>query len=160
MLQCPFIISTIVFKDLDWKLEHIATTNSTLTQVTLILKEGECKTRPTRPVRKFPPCLSLHIHSKYMMVTIAKPNIKQTTIKKHSSYFWNYQLSLLALFRFLKDLCFSFRWVDVHTHALTIILHIFNHREVWGGYQIEPNRASPLEWMLRGSTFNFWVARL
>ena len=40
MLQCPFIISTIVFKDPDQKLGHIATTNSTLTQVTLSLMDG------------------------------------------------------------------------------------------------------------------------
>jgi hypothetical protein len=40
MLQCPFIISTVVFKDPDQKLGHIATTNSTLTQVTLSLMDG------------------------------------------------------------------------------------------------------------------------
>ena len=39
MLQCP-IISTIVFKDLDWKLRIIRTTNSTYTQVTLSLMDG------------------------------------------------------------------------------------------------------------------------
>ena len=52
MLQCPFIISTIVFKDPDWKLGHIATTYSTLTQVTLSLMDGAWKT--TWPVRNFP----------------------------------------------------------------------------------------------------------
>jgi hypothetical protein len=87
MLQCPFIISTIVFKDLDWKLGHIATTNSTLTQVTLSLMNGAWKTM--RPVRNFSPCLSLHIHNKYTTVTLTEPNIVLTTIKKHSCWFWN-----------------------------------------------------------------------
>ena len=135
MLQCPFIISTIVFKDLDLKLGYIATTNSTLTQVTLSLMDGAWKT--TRPVRNFPSCLFLHIHSKYTMVTLVEPNIVQTTVKKHSCWFWQCPLSLLTPFRFHKDLCCSFRWVDVHTYALTILLHIFKHMEVRGGYRIE-----------------------
>ena len=138
MLQCPFIISTIVFKDLDWKLGHIATTNNTLTQVTLSLMDGAWKT--TRLVRNFPPCLSLHIHNKYTMVTLVEPNIVQTTIKKHSFYFWKCQLSLLSLFRFLKDPCCSFRWVDVHTPTpiKRRLLYIFNHMEVRRGFRIKP----------------------
>ena len=135
MLQCPFIMSTIVFKDPDWKLGHIATTNSTVTQVTLSLMDGAWKN--TQLVSNFPPCLSLHIHGKYTILTLAEPNIVQTTVKKHNCWFWKCQLSLLAPFRFLKDPCCCFRWVDVHTHALTI-LHIFRHMEVQGGYRIEP----------------------
>jgi hypothetical protein len=38
MLQCPFI-STIVFKDLDFKIRHIVTMKSTYTQVTLSLMD-------------------------------------------------------------------------------------------------------------------------
>jgi hypothetical protein len=136
MLQCLFI-STIIFKDPDLKLGHIATTNSTLTQVTLILMDGAWKT--TRPVSNFPPCLSLHIHSKYMrVINLLVPNIAQATVKKHICWFWRCHLSLISPFRFLKDSCCSFRWVDVHTHALTILLHIFNHMEVRGGCRIEP----------------------
>ena len=73
ILQCPFIISTIVFKDLDWKLGHIVTTNSTLTQVTLSLMDGAWKTM--WPIRNLHPCLSLHIHNKYMRATFPVPNI-------------------------------------------------------------------------------------
>jgi hypothetical protein len=65
------------------------------------------------------------------------PNIVQTTVKKHSYWFWRHHLSLLALFKFLKDPRCSFRWVDVHTHALTILLHILNHMEGWEGSRIE-----------------------
>jgi hypothetical protein len=64
MLQCP-IISTIVFKDLDWKLAIIGTSNSTYTQVTLSLMHEVSKT--TRPIN-FPPCVFLHIHSKFHRV--------------------------------------------------------------------------------------------
>jgi hypothetical protein len=64
MLQCPFI-STIVFKDPNWKFGYIATTNSTYTQVTLSLMDGGWRT--TWP-RNLPPCLFLHIHSKYLRV--------------------------------------------------------------------------------------------
>ena len=81
MLQCPFI-SSIVFKDPDWKLGHIVTTNttnSTYTQVTLSMMDGGQST--TRP-RNFPPCLSLHIHNKYQRV----PHNVQTTIKKHTCW--------------------------------------------------------------------------
>jgi hypothetical protein len=136
MLQCPFI-STIVFKDLDWKLGHTATTNNTFTQVTLSLMDVAFVT--TRPVRIFPSCLSFHIHSKYMMATYRVPHIVQTTVKKHSFWFFKCHLRHLAPFRFLKDLCCSFRWVHVQTHALaTTILQIFNHIEVRGGCRIKP----------------------
>ena len=136
MLQCPFI-SSIVFKDLDSKLGHIATTNNTFTQVTLSLMDVASET--TRPVRNFPPCLSLHIHSKYMMATPHVSHKVQTTVKKHSFLFFKCHLSHLAPFRFLKDPYCSFRWVHVQTQALTIIiLQIFNHMEVWGGCRIKP----------------------
>jgi hypothetical protein len=70
MLQCSFI-STIIFKDLDRKLGHIATTNSTCTQVTLSLMDGGLST--TRPTNS-PLCVSLCIHSKYRRVPLWVPH--------------------------------------------------------------------------------------
>jgi hypothetical protein len=61
-LQCLFI-STTIFKDLDVKLGHIMTMNSSYTHVTLSLMDGTYKATWERT---FPPCLSLHIHSKYL----------------------------------------------------------------------------------------------
>ena len=164
MLQCPFI-STIIFKDPDWKFGHIVTTNNTYTQVTLSLMDGGWRT--TR-ARNFCPCLSLHIHSKYLRVKPWVPHNIQTTVKIHSfwwsHFFWslNCHTSIRSPFRFLTNLCCSFRWVDVHTLALIILLlfYIFNHMEVRGCCRIEPNRASPTEWMLGDSSLNFLVARL
>ena len=141
MLQCPFI-STIVFKDLDVKLVHIATTNSTYTQVTLSLMDGGWR---TTQARNFPPCLSLHIHSKYLRVKPRVPHNVQTTIKIHS--FWcspiwslNYHRNTPTPFRFLMDPCCSFRWVDVHTPTpiKPLLFYIFNHMAVRGGFRIEP----------------------
>ena len=71
MLQCP-IISTIVFKDPDWKLRIIGTSNSTYTQVAMSLMHGVLKT--TRPIN-YPPCVSFHIHSKYLRVPPESPII-------------------------------------------------------------------------------------
>ena len=142
MLQCLFI-STIVSKDLDWKFGHIATMNSTYTQVTLSLMDGGWRTMQHR---NFPPCLSLHIHNKYMRVKPRVPHNVQTIVKIHSFWwshiFWslNCHTSIPTPFRFLIDPCCSFRWVDVHTHALIIqlLFYIFNHMEVRGGFRIEP----------------------
>jgi hypothetical protein len=136
MLTVCFNVHLLVFKDLDWNFGHIATMNTTCTQVTLSLMDGGWRT--TWP-RNFPPCLSLHIHSKYLRVSPQVPHNVQTTIKIHS--FWSLKChpSILVPFRFLTGPCCSFRWIDVHTHALIILLlYIFNHMEVRGGYRIEP----------------------
>ena len=156
MLQCPFI-SSIVFKDPDWKFGHIVTMNSTYTQVTLSLMDGGWRT--TR-VRNFPPCLSLHIHNKYLRAKPRVPHNVQTTVKKHSCWFWQCPLSLLVPFRFLKDSCCSFRWVHVHTHTLTILLHIFKHMEVRGRCRIEPQSSLTNRMDSSSSTFNSWVIGL
>jgi hypothetical protein len=134
MLQCP-IISTIVFKDLDWKLGIIGTSNSTYTQVTLSLMHGVLKT--IRPIN-FSPCVSLHIHSKYHRVLPRVPHNVQTTVKKHTWLSIKCHISVLVSFRFLIDPCCSLRWVDLHTCAHSIDIHIFNHMEVWEGCRIEP----------------------
>ena len=140
MLQCPFT-STIVLKDLDVKLGHITTKNSTYTQVTLSLMDGTFRT--TR-ARNFPPCLFLYIHSKYLTAPRVPHNV-QTTVKIHSFWgvpiwFLNHHKRILAPFRLLTDPCYSFRWVDVHTPASIKwrLLYRFNHMEVWGGFQIKP----------------------
>ena len=80
ILQCS-IISTIVFKDSDWKLGIIGISNSTYTQVTLSLMHGVLKS--TRPIN-FPSCVYLHIHSKYHRVLPRVPHNVHTTIKKHT----------------------------------------------------------------------------
>ena len=135
MLQCPFI-STIVFKDLDVKLGHIATTNSTYTQVTLSLMDGTFR---TTWAKNFPPCLSLHIHSKYLRVKAWLPHNVQTIVKKHIWLSVKCHISMLAPFRFLIDPCYRLRWVDIHTYALNVLLlHKFNHMEMRGGCWIEP----------------------
>ena len=142
MLQCPFI-STIVFKDPDWKFGHIVTMNSTYTQVTLSLMDGGWRT--TR-ARNFPPCLSLHIHNKYQRGKPRVPHNVQTTVNIHSfwwSHFFkslNCHTSIRYPFRFLTDPCYSFRWVDVHIPApiKLLLFNIFNHMEVRGGFLIEP----------------------
>jgi hypothetical protein len=134
MLQCPFI-RTIVFKDLDWKLEHIATTNSAYTQVILSLMDrGLSTTRPTN----CPPCVSLHIHSKYLRVPLWLPHNVQKIVKKHNCQSKTCHISTLAPFKFLIDPCWSFRWVDLHTYTLTLHHNILNHMEVRRGYWIEP----------------------
>jgi hypothetical protein len=142
MLQYPFI-STIVFKDPDWKFGHIATMNSTYTQVTLSLMDGGWRTMRER---NFPSCIPLHIHNKYLRVIPRVPHSVQTTVKIHSfwwsHFFWslNCHTSIWSLFRFLTNPCYSFRWVYVHTLTLIILLlfYIFNHMEVRGGCRIEP----------------------
>ena len=150
MLQCPFIC-TIVFKDPNWKFGHIATTNSTYKEVTLRLMDGTFR---MTWARNFPPCLSIHIHSKYLRVNPRVPHNVQTTVKMHnfwwSHFFWslNCHTSIPAPFRFLIDPYYSFRWVDVHTLTLIILLlfYIFNHMEVQGGCRIEP-QLSLTNWM-------------
>jgi hypothetical protein len=77
MLQCP-IISTIVFKDLDWKLAIIGTRNSTYKKVTLSLMHDVSKT--TRPI-KFPPCVFLHIQSKFHRVLPECPIIYRQPLR-------------------------------------------------------------------------------
>jgi hypothetical protein len=134
MLQCPFI-STIVFKDLDWKLGLIATTNSTYTQVTLSLMDGGLSS--TRPMNS-PPCVSQNIHNKYLRVPLWIPHNVQKTVKKHTCWSKTCHISTLAPFRLLIDPCCSLRWVDLRTYALTLVLHILNHMKVRGGCQIEP----------------------
>jgi hypothetical protein len=160
MLQCPNI-STIVFKDPNWKLRIIGTSNSTYTQVTLTLMHGVLKT--TRPI-SFPPCVSLYIHIKYHRVLPRVPHNALITVKKHTWLSVKFHISILAPFRFLIDLCYSFRWVDLYTCAQTVDIHILNHMEVRGGCRIEPKRASPTEWptswVLGGSILNFWVIGL
>ena len=103
MLQCP-IISTIVFKDLDWKLRIIGTSNSTYTQVTLSLMHGVLKT--TRPIN-LPPCVFLHIHNKYHRVLPRVPHNVHTTGKKHNWLSTKCHISILAPFKFLIDSCCS-----------------------------------------------------
>jgi hypothetical protein len=139
MLQCP-IISTIVVKDLNWKLGIIRTFNNICTQVTMNLMQGVMA--PRRPLN-CPPCVSLHIHSMYQRVLPILPNNVQTTIKKHTWLSEKCHISMLGLFRLLIHPCFSSRWVDLHTYAHSIDIHIFNHMEVRGGCQIEPQTSLP-----------------
>lgn len=74
MLQCPFI-STLVFKDPDWKLGHIATIKRNIHTSDPELWWRVSST--PRGLRIF-----LHIHSKYERVL---QNV-ETTIKKHTSW--------------------------------------------------------------------------
>jgi hypothetical protein len=131
MLQF-LIISSIAFKDLDWKLGIIGTSNNTYTQVTLSLMHGVLKT--TSPTN-FPPYVALHIHSKYHRVLPKLSHIVQTNVKKQTWWPIKCHISMLTPFRFVIDPCCISTWVDLHTCAHTII---FNHMEVRGGYQIEP----------------------
>ena len=130
MLQCPSI-TTIVFKDPDWKLSHSVNINSIQTQLTLGFMDGDCI---TTWLLYFCPCLSIHINNN----NLGELESMHKTIKKHTSHICGYY-NTVATFRFFKDPSCTLRCVDAHTYGFTIPhLPIFKHMEVWGDCQIKP----------------------